>query len=127
MAPTVLIADDEPSILRSTALLLEDMGFKVSTCDAAAGILEMLRIHRPDLLLQDVRMPGLDLERLIVQIRADDTLVPVPRIVLFTASMNTDEVRERVGLRWVLEKPFKPHEMVDMLNRALEDAGPSVA
>ena len=113
----ILVVDDEVSILRSTQLLLLDMGFEVATCGDQSQILETLRRERPDLLLQDVRMPGLDIDRLVTSIRADPALRNLP-ILLFSASMDLDEVQQRVGAVGILEKPFKPMEIVEAIRTA---------
>lgn len=118
----ILVVDDEPSILRSTQLLLMDMGFEVVTCADQAMVLETLRKERPNLLLQDVRMPGLDLDRLVGSIRADKELSKLP-ILLFSASMDLDEIQQRVGASGVLEKPFKPTEIMEAIQVAMTPGG----
>lgn len=114
----ILVVDDEASILRSTQLLLMDMGFDVVTCADQAQVLDCIRREHPDLLLQDVRMPGLDLERLVGAIRADPAIAKLP-ILLFSASMDLDEIQERVGAAGILEKPFKPVEIVQAIQVAM--------
>lgn len=118
----ILVVDDEPSILRSTQLLLLDMGFEVVTCADQSLVLDHLRKERPDLLLQDVRMPGLDLDRLVNSIRADQDLANLP-ILLFSASMDLDEIQQRVGAAGILEKPFKPTEIVEAIQVAMAPGG----
>lgn len=113
LSTRVLIADDEPSILRSTALLLRGFGFETIECPEVACILPKLREHRPQALLQDVRMPGLDVERLVLSIREEPTLSDLP-VVLFSAGMDALEIADRLGVRLV-EKPFKPDELVQAL------------
>lgn len=115
MARRVLVVDDEPSILTSTAALLRDLDFDVATCASAPDILHAMELVQPDILLQDVRMPGLDLDKLISTIRGDPRWRHVA-IVIFTASMDLDEIAERLGLATVLEKPFKPQELLDALD-----------
>lgn len=118
----ILVVDDEPSILRSTQLLLVDMGFEVVTCADQAQVMSTLRKERPHLLLQDVRMPGLDLDRLVGTIRADKELSKLP-ILLFSASMDLDEIQQRVGAAGVLEKPFKPTEIMEAIQVAMAPGG----
>lgn len=117
----ILVVDDEVSILRSTELLLLDMGFEVVTCGDQSQILPMLKKELPDLLLQDVRMPGLDLDRLVEGIRDDENLQKLP-ILLFSASMDLDEIQQRVGAVGILEKPFKPMEIVEAIRTAVTPA-----
>jgi len=65
----------------------------------------MLRRTRPAILLQDVYMPELDLDALMRQIRADRDIARTP-VILFTASVEADDVVERVGADGMLRKPF---------------------
>lgn len=114
----ILVVDDELSIATSTALLLEDLGFDVATCTNAQDILRTLEKERPDLLLQDIRMPGLNLEDLVFQLRQDPRWSNLP-IVIFSAGMNLDEVAERVRPAATLDKPFKAHELMQAIQSAL--------
>ena len=105
--------DDEESILRSTALLLEDLSFEVVTLGRAERIVETALRERPDVILQDIRMPGLDVERVVREIRAHPDLAQT-HIVLFTAGMDAGEIASRVEVQ-VLEKPFRPMELLQAL------------
>ncbi|HUR68313.1 MAG TPA: response regulator [Candidatus Thermoplasmatota archaeon] len=118
----ILIVDDEPAILRSTAYLLEAMGFEVLTCSEVNLVLDTISKERPTLLLQDVRMPGLDIDRHVQTVRAHAHGRSMP-IVLFTASMDLADVAERVGADATLEKPFKPDELL----RVVDTLAPTAA
>ena len=117
----ILVVDDEVSILRSTELLLMDMGFDVVTTSDHTSVVELARREKPDLLLQDVRMPGLDLDKLVASLRAEASLKSLP-ILLFSASMDLGETAVRVGAEGVLDKPFKPNEVLDAVHAALAEA-----
>lgn len=94
------------------------MGHEPSPCAKAENVLAMLMTELPHALLQDVRMPGLDLDRLIADIPADPRSRSL-RIVISTASMDLDELAQRVGADAVLEKPFRPSELRDAVGRAI--------
>lgn len=113
----VLMVDDEPSILHSTGLLLQALGFQVVTTADPKEVLPMLRRERPEVLLQDVRMPGLDIDALLQSIRKDPEVGATP-VILFSASMDIFEVQDRVGATGFLEKPFRPTEVA----QAIQDA-----
>ncbi|HLE98151.1 MAG TPA: response regulator [Candidatus Thermoplasmatota archaeon] len=114
----MLLVDDEPGILRSTELLLHELGFETVSTTRPAEILSTLRRERPDVLLQDVRMPELDIDSLLVRIR-EDPVVGLTPVLLFSASMDLDEVQDRVGAQGYLEKPFKPDEVVRAIQRVV--------
>ena len=118
MSTRILIVDDEAAIFRSTSAVLAEFGYDVATCDWASEILRRVEETHPDLLLQDVRMPGLDLDRLVQQLRADPRWRDLP-LVLFTASMEAEEVGQRVGAVAVLDKPFRPQHLTAAIDSAL--------
>ncbi|MEA3199047.1 MAG: two-component system, OmpR family, alkaline phosphatase synthesis response regulator PhoP [Thermoplasmata archaeon] len=101
--------------------MLESAGFRVVATSEAERIPELAREHLPDVLLQDVRMPGLDVHRLIEQIRADPATSDIP-VLLFSAGMDLDEVASRVGANGVLEKPFAPHQLIAAIGGAPAEA-----
>lgn len=117
-APKVVLVDDEPAILESTRQLLCELGYDVVGVRGAAEILPTLKAVVPDLLIQDVRMPGLDLDALLASVRAEPLLGRM-RVLLFSASMDLDEIAARVGSAHRLEKPFKPHELAEAIEGAL--------
>lgn len=116
--PKILLVDDEPAILDSTATLLEEMGYSVVTVARADRIVATAKAERPDLLVQDVRMPGLDLQALVDALRADAQLAELP-VLLFSASVDIREIALRVGAAQHLEKPFKPADLAAAIQGAL--------
>ncbi|HVM44365.1 MAG TPA: response regulator [Candidatus Thermoplasmatota archaeon] len=116
--PRVLLVDDEPAILESTRMLLAEMGYDVLCVAHASDILPALRRERPDLLVQDVRMPGLDVQALVQEMRGEPELAKIP-VLLFSASMDLDEIAARIGAARHLEKPFKPNELAQAIEGAL--------
>lgn len=74
---TVLLIDDDPLVRRSIALYLEDYGYQVhQAADGNCGI-ELFDLHRPDLVLTDLMMPGMDGVAVIGAIRQRTEEVPV--------------------------------------------------
>lgn len=120
--PKVLIADDEQMVLQSTQRLLASLGYEATTVSDAGRIVETIRRERPDVVLQDVRMPGLDVEALVRALRADAEVGRTP-VILFSASMEIFELESRVRPAGVLEKPFKPAEAVAAIERAVRPLG----
>lgn len=113
----VLIVDDEAALLSSTSKLLGHLGFETATVAEAGAILDRARAERPDVILQDIRMPGLDLDRLVGELRQDPATAKVP-VVLCSASMDVAETAERLAVAAWIEKPYRPQELVATLHRA---------
>ncbi|MGH7821002.1 MAG: response regulator [Candidatus Binatia bacterium] len=112
----IVIADDELAVLSSTSAILQVFGFEVVTVSNARDILFTLRAAEPDLLLQDVRMPGLDLVEHLKAIRADERLGRLI-VLVFTANVDAEEVWRNVGADGVIEKPFNPRELKALIER----------
>ena len=60
MFPTILIVDDEPSIVQSLGGLLTDEGFEITTASNGYEALQQIEANAPDLILLDIWMPGID-------------------------------------------------------------------
>lgn len=104
----VLVVDDEKPILQSTCMILETMGFEVLATSDPAEVPVLAARERPDVLLQDVRMPGLDLPSLVRRLRQEGHKM---RIVLFSAAMDLDLVAEDLAVDAFIEKPFTPMDL----------------
>jgi two-component system chemotaxis response regulator CheY len=112
----VTIADDEAAVLSSTAAILRVFGFTVVTVADSKAILTTLRSEPPDVLLQDVRMPGLDLVAHLKAIRADPCLESLP-VVLFTANVDAEDLWHDAGATDVIEKPFDPYRLKELIEK----------
>ncbi|MGH7859428.1 MAG: response regulator [Candidatus Binatia bacterium] len=120
----IVIADDETAVLSSTGAILKVFGFEVATVAIARDILPVLLTERPDLLLQDARMPGLDLVEHLKAIRGEETLADLP-VLVFTANVDAEEVWKNVGADGVVEKPFNPRELKALIEKHLAAKGRS--
>jgi DNA-binding response OmpR family regulator len=114
---TVLVVDDEPKIVALARDYLEHAGFAVLTASDGPAALEALRRHRPELVVLDLGLPGMDGLDVTRQIRRDSSLP----IVMLTA--RDDEVDKLVGLELgaddYLTKPFSPRELVARVKAVL--------
>ena len=118
---SVLVVDDEETCRELLAGLLEPLGFKVTkAADAADGLVQLAR-QRPDLLLLDWRMPGMDGIEVMRHIRRDTALAQ-PRIVMLTASSLADDRRAALeaGADDFLRKPIEPATLVEVLAQQLD-------
>ena len=114
MATTVLVADDDAGILRFVEIYLRMEGFEVITARDGPDVLAKVVAVRPDLVLLDVLMPGLDGYAVCTQIRADATLAAVPVIMVTANYVLADmETARRVGADDFLVKPFDPAVLLD--------------
>jgi two-component system alkaline phosphatase synthesis response regulator PhoP len=110
----ILLVDDDREIVKSTAQLLQAFGYEVTVCVDADRVVEMMHSQRPDVVLHDVRMPGLDLRAQVRAIRDDPLVAGVP-IVLFTAVLSAKELAEEVGADDAIKKPFSSETLRQVL------------
>jgi len=108
---TILVADDDPTIVRMLTLALEADGFRVVTANDGKTALDRARRERPALILLDWQMPGADGIEVTRALRgeADSVLREVP-VVLLTAQSGADNTATgfTAGVTDYLTKPFRP-------------------
>ena len=126
MKPSILIIEDDPSIVLGLRMNLSKAGFAVRTAnDGHIGLAELAR-ERPDLVLLDLMLPGVDGLEILRQIRGYDETLPV--VVLTALGAEDDKVRGLdLGANDYVTKPFSVAELVARVRAALRTAslGPS--
>lgn len=125
MKKTILSVEDTAGIRRLIRMTLEYMGFHVlEAADGAEG-LAMARQHRPDLVLMDVRMPGVNGINACDTMRADPMLRGIPVVMLSSADLQPDiDAGMASGAKAYLVKPFQPVELIELVTRLIEEADP---
>jgi DNA-binding response OmpR family regulator len=119
-AKSVLIVDDEPSIVASLEFLMEQAGYRVSVARDGMAALECVRETAPDLILLDVMLPVVNGYEVCRRLRSDPSRSAV-KIVLLTARGRDPDSAEGVpaGADAFLSKPFAPRELVAEVRRLL--------
>jgi CheY-like chemotaxis protein len=119
-AKLVLVVDDEPSITMTTAAILELNGFKAVTANDGATALRLALNLRPDLVLTDVVMPGMNGVQLAIALREK---LPRLKIIMFSGNAGTPDLlagARRRGYNFtLLAKPVPLDEMLDAIHQAL--------
>jgi DNA-binding NtrC family response regulator len=118
MKGRVLVVDDEPDMVANCERILSAAGLKtISTTDPHAA-LEALEAERPDLLLSDLKMPGLDGMQLLQRAKSVDPNMPV---IIFTAFATIESAVAAVkeGAFDYLPKPFSTDQLRLAVERAL--------
>ncbi len=117
----VLVVDDEPAIVEIVRDYLTDAGYRVSTARSGDEALDLTRSIRPDLIVLDLGLPGIDGLDVTRTIRRTST---VPIIVL---TARADEADRVVGLELgaddYLVKPFSPRELLARVRAVLRRSG----
>lgn len=120
-APRVLCVDDEPLMLRLASRLLERMGLVATTASGPAAALKLFDAERFDLVMTDIRMPGMDGHEFLAAIRARDPQIPVI-VASGHASLDNAIRALREGASGMLLKPFTAEEFTIEVTSALEHA-----
>lgn len=118
MFPSVLIVDDEPSILQSLGGLLSDEGFDVLTASNGYEALKIISTSAPDLVLLDIWMPGIDGIETLKEIKKDN---PYIQVVIITGHGTIDTAVEatKLGAFGFIEKPLSIDKVIVSINNAL--------
>jgi two-component system alkaline phosphatase synthesis response regulator PhoP len=121
----ILVIDDEPSIVNLVSAYLKPEGYEVLTASDGIRGLKAARTLKPDLVILDVMLPGMDGLELLTQLRRESNTY----VILLTA--RTEETDKIVGLSVgaddYLTKPFSPRELVARIKAALRRMQPGAA
>ena len=117
---TILVIEDNPANLKLAEFLLRKAGHEVlSAEDAPAGI-ELARSARPDLVLMDIQLPGMDGLEAARLLKSEPATRAVKVIALTAFAMKGDEEKMRAaGCDGYLAKPYQYQRLLDAVRAAL--------
>lgn len=125
MPKQVLIIDDDRAIADVTALWLRHAGYEVHCAHDGALGLDRARQWSPDVILLDIRMPGMDGYAVCRQLKSDAQLASIP-VVFFTANVQ-DAARRKAsasGGEAFIVKPYESNDVLDAVQHVLARTGP---
>ncbi|MBE0670290.1 MAG: response regulator transcription factor [Anaerolineales bacterium] len=113
----ILVIDDEPSIINLVSAYLKPEGYEVFTASDGIAGLKAARTFRPDLIILDLMLPGMDGIELLTRLRRESDVY----VIMLTA--RTEETDKVIGLSVgaddYVTKPFSPRELVARVKAAL--------
>lgn len=118
MLPSILLVDDEPSILRALSGLLSDEGFEVKTASNGYEALKFIDAESPDLVLLDIWMPGIDGIETLKEIKKDNPFIQVV-IITGHGTIETAIKATKLGAFDFIEKPLSIEKVIVAINNAL--------
>lgn len=112
----IVYVEDDPDIQFIAKMALEASGLTVLACSSGREALEKTEAFKPDLLLLDVMMPGLDGPATLQAMRLMPTLAKVP-VIFMTAKVQPQEVEQYKAMDAleVISKPFDPMLLAEQL------------
>lgn len=123
-APIVLIVEDNARNMTLVRDVLGHAGYRtLEAGDGEQGV-ALARSHRPDLILMDIQLPGIDGVEALARLREDASTAAIPVVALTALAMKED--RERflaAGFRGYLEKPLSVRELPAHVRALIGDPG----
>ena len=125
MNARILVVDDDTALAEMIGIVLRTEGFEPSFCDDGAEAVDAFRSVRPDLVLLDLMLPGMNGIEVCARIREESG---VPIIMLTAKSDTTDVVKGlESGADDYVVKPFNPKELVARIRTRLRPASESAS
>jgi DNA-binding response OmpR family regulator len=111
----VLVVDDQPRVLRLIEIGLKLRGFEVISTTSGQEALDLVKSAKPDIMLLDIFMPGIDGFEVLKELR-NFTDLPV---ITFSASSGNCDSAIQLGANDFISKPFHSDEMVSRIKKLL--------
>jgi DNA-binding response OmpR family regulator len=116
----ILIVEDEKTLLELESILLTSKGYDVEGAMNGQSALESVANFKPDLVLLDIMIPGIDGFEVCQRIKDNPATKDIPVIMLTAKKSREDMVRgEQVGADWYITKPFKSAMVIETIQRFL--------
>lgn len=118
----ILIVDDEPNILVPLEFLMKQNNFDVQTADTGEKALELISSFKPDLILLDIMLPGMDGYEVCQEIRREKKFTNI-KIVFLSAMARSIDIARGMGLSAddYITKPFATDYVVSKVKELLKD------
>ncbi len=121
MKKKILVADDEPDILRTISIMLEGEGYDVITATNGEDAVHKARSDNPDLIILDIMMPQMDGLEAQGRLKNDASTSNIPVIFLTAKSSMPDKIKGlRLGVDDYITKPFDSDELLARMELILE-------
>lgn len=124
MAQTILIVDDDRSIVVALEFLMRQAGYTVATAADGCQALDYLATHKADLMVLDVMMPNKNGFEVCAEVRANPRLAGLPIVILTAKGREAEKARGlALGADAYISKPFSTHELVELVQTLLLGKG----
>jgi two-component system cell cycle response regulator DivK len=118
--PLILVCDDNRAISQLLVFVLERSGYRAHAVASALDCVAAARRDRPDLILMDIMMPGMD------GATASGLMKDVPELqgvsILLLSAMSRDQIQERMNdanVNGFLQKPFRMEDLLELVRNSL--------
>lgn len=117
----ILIVDDEEEALNHLKNILQRAGYQAISTTKGLEVLNLARLHRPDLIIIDIYLPDLEGSEVAARLREDAQCMNIPIVFLSGVVINKEDKLsgEKFGRHYILAKPVTPKEILDMVKKAI--------
>ena len=122
MCKKILVVDDEPTIVKMLESRLKADGYEVVTASSGEEGLEQCKSSKPDAVILDIMMPGMDGNEVAAHMQEDPSFSKIP-IIFLTAVVKPQEIPKsrKIGGHYFLSKAFKITELLEILKKVLPE------
>ncbi len=121
---SILIIDNDASLVAFLALVFEDQGYTVYTANDGTEGIELARQHRPAVVLSDMMMGRMHGSDVLVELRADPALRDTVVVIMSAKAYRSDIDRARaLGATDYVVKPFRAEELLQLVEGHLRERG----
>lgn len=113
---TILVVDDDPDVVQSVKLILEEQGYGVITASGGEECLKKLDKTTPDLILLDIMMPGLPVKNVVEQI---DNIKIAFMSVVWISEARQQGLCDKNNIVDFLQKPFDTNDLIKRVSLIL--------
>lgn len=120
MSKTIVIADDEPHVLRSLEFILKKQGYRVVTAINGEQALERVRENDPDLVFLDIQMPKMDGNSVLRHLRDDPKYQDLYIVMITAKGQEADRLNSlESGANEYVTKPYSPRKLIGRVKEIL--------
>ena len=120
MSKTIVIADDEPHVLRSLEFILKKQGYKVVTAVNGEDALEKIHGCEPDLVFLDIQMPKMDGNTVLLKLREEPKYKDLYIVMITAKGQEADRLHSlESGANEYVTKPYSPRKLIGRVKEIL--------
>ncbi|MEK6543407.1 MAG: response regulator [Elusimicrobiota bacterium] len=117
--PHIFIVDDEPEILDVVRMALESEGHKVTLCQNGREAWSQISATRPDLIILDIMLPGVDGYSLQLQLAQEPMTCEIPVVIVTALEPARTLFEKSKNVVSFMAKPFRSEELINKVDHAL--------
>ena len=120
MPKTIVIADDEPHVLRSLEFILKKQGYRVVTATNGEEALDRVKENNPDLVFLDIQMPKMDGNTVLRKLREEEQFASLYIVMITAKGQEVDRLNSlESGANEYVTKPYSPRKLVTRVQEIL--------